>query len=158
MIKKIYLIEDILDNKYVGSTKQTLNERLSKHRCDKKNNNKSCSSKKLNLDYSIIYTLEECSEDLRKEREKYWINEFDTVNINKLNFDQKDYNKNNKEKLKVHYKKYYEKNKDHRIEKNKEWCKNNKEKRDEYINEYNLFRSTKVTNGCYEFIKMLEEY
>ena len=80
---KIYCIEDINDLKYVGSTSQKLYKRFSKHRCDhyiKQN----CSSCLLNLEYAIIYELEDCEEDVRKEREKYWINNLDTVNERKL--------------------------------------------------------------------------
>ena len=44
----IYCIEDINDLKYVGSTKQTLEKRLSGHRADKYRE-KSYSSSKLNF-------------------------------------------------------------------------------------------------------------
>ena len=138
----IYCIEDCDGLKYVGSTKKILNQRLSEHKTDKKRN-RGCSSEKLNLNICKIYSLELCDECDRKERERHWINEFDTVNELKLNFDKKEWCKNNKEKSK---------------EISKEWNENNKEKKNEYDKEYNLFRSRKVTNGCYEFIKMLEEY
>ena len=94
----IYLIEDINDLKYVGSTTQPINCRHANHRCDKYRNH-GCSSAELHLEYSIIYLLEECSEEDRKERESYWINKIDCVNKNKLDFDEKEYrkeyNKNN---------------------------------------------------------------
>ena len=77
---KIYCIEDINDLKYVGSTKQKLKVRMRQHRTQR-----DCSSDQLNLDYSMIYTLEECEEDLRKERERHWINTIDCVNVLKLN-------------------------------------------------------------------------
>ena len=80
----IYCIEDINDLKYVGSTTQKLSKRLSKHRCEHYIK-QDCSSRYLNLDYCIIYELEDCEEDFRKEREKYWINYLDTVNERKLN-------------------------------------------------------------------------
>jgi len=116
---RIYCIEDINDLKYVGKTTQKLNDRLTGHRRSKKNEG-DCSSRELNLDYCIIYLLEECSEGLSKERERYWINELNTVNIQKLNGediekrkerDRIDYNKN-KEYYKNHCKNYYEKNKE----------------------------------------------
>ena len=135
----IYLIQDCNGLKYVGSTTQKLNNRLSNHITDKKRNSY-CSSQKLNLDKCEIYLLETCDESNRKERERYWINEFDTVNQKKLNFDKKEYQK----------------------EYDKEWGKNNKEHKKEYnkkySKEYDLFRRKKVINGCYQFIKMLEDY
>ena len=81
----IYCIEDINDLKYVGSTKQYLSTRLCGHRRD------NCSSSKLNLYNCIIYELESCPEDQRKERERYWINKIDCVNIHKLNYSDKEY-------------------------------------------------------------------
>ena len=127
----IYCIEDINDLKYVGSTKQTLKRRLSKHISDKRKK-RLYSSSKLDLDNCKIYSLESCNESNKKERESYWINEFDTVNEHKLNFDTTDYQKF--------------------------WNKNNKQRREEYHKEIYLFRKKNVVNGCYEFIKMLEEY
>ena len=73
---KIYCIEDINGNKYIGSTGSELKERLSHHRCHNK-----CSSYKLDLYNSFIYTIEECDEENRNEREQYWIDNTECVNI-----------------------------------------------------------------------------
>ena len=99
----IYCIEDINDLKYVGKTKQDLNRRFLDHK-----SKKDCSSSKLHLEHSIIYLLEECEEDLAKEREQYWIETIDCVNeynaVRKLTKEeynkqyQKEYRKKNKEK------------------------------------------------------------
>ena len=138
----IYCIEDINDLKYVGSTKQSLNKRLRTHITDKKRKSKITSSK-LNLEYCSIYSLENCNESNRKEREKYWINKIDCVNKYKLDYDDKSYHIN-----------YREKNKETIALRNKKWNDSNKY----YEKERWLFRSKKVVNGCYEFIKMLEQY
>ena len=128
----IYCIEDINDLKYVGSTKLKLNKRLNKHRCDK-NKNHYYSSSKLDLDNCKIYSLEtDVSKKDKKERERYWINHIDCVNEIKFNYDNQEF-----------CKKYYQENKENLKQKSKE--------------NY-LFRSKKVVDGCYEFIKMLEEY
>mgnify|MGYP003649735421 CR=1 FL=1 len=104
----IYCIEDINDLKYVGSTKQTINIRHTEHKCQKYNKTR-CSSKKLILENSIIYVLEECSEEDRKERERYWINKLDTVNINKLNYTDEEWCKNNRDKKNASCRKNYHK-------------------------------------------------
>lgn len=75
----IYCIEDINDLKYVGKTKQSLSDRYKGHKSDKYCK-KGCTSSKLHLEHSIIYLLEECEEDLVKEREQYWIETIDCVN------------------------------------------------------------------------------
>ena len=85
---QIYCIEDCNGLKYVGSTIYPLNERFSKHKYEKKMN-RYCSSKKLDLDNCKIYQLEECDISHKKEREKYWINITDCVNIIKYNYDYK---------------------------------------------------------------------
>lgn len=95
----IYCIEDINDLKYVGSTKMKLSDRFQAHK-----SKKDCSSTKLNLYNAIIYPLEECEEDLRKEKEQYWINKIDCVNIYKaFGFNKKEYHKeykkNNRERI-----------------------------------------------------------
>ena len=105
----IYCIEDINDLRYVGSTSQKLNTRLSNHKSDK-NRNKGCSSSNLNLGNCIIYELERCDESNKKEREQYWINRIDCVNQNNAIFDKKE-----------HYKEYYEKNKEKIKEQRKEY-------------------------------------
>ena len=103
----IYLLEDINDLKYIGSTTSKLYERLSEHRYDKKRA-KYCSSSKLNLYNCIIIELEQCNKEDKKERERYYINKIDCVNQMKLNFDQKEYqkgyDKKNKEQIKEYQK------------------------------------------------------
>tara|TARA_Y100001973_G_scaffold101764_1_gene165472 strand:- start:38 stop:418 length:381 start_codon:yes stop_codon:yes gene_type:complete len=89
----IYCIEDINNLNYIGSTNQELNKRLNRHRYDKRHNFKPCSSIRLNLDRCKIYELEKCQESNRKERERYWINNMECVNIMKLNFDAKTYDR-----------------------------------------------------------------
>ena len=116
----IYCIEDINDLKYVGKTTQKLSKRLHGHRGDKKID-RGCSSAKLNLYNCIIYQLEECEEDLSKDREKYWINKIDCVNIVKYNFNEEEYNKQ-------YHRKYQEKNKDKLKEYHREYTNKNKDK------------------------------
>ena len=99
---QIYCIEDCNQLKYVGSTIYPLNKRLLQHKSQR-----SCSSKKLDLDNCKIYQLETCDISHRKEREKYWINNIDCVNERKLNFDSKEYNKKYGKKYGKKYRKKY---------------------------------------------------
>ena len=55
--------------------------------------------------------LEECEDSERMEREKYWINKIDCVNVIKYNWDEKEYKKiyreKHKEEIKEYMRKYY---------------------------------------------------
>ena len=113
---KIYCIEDINGNKYIGSTCQVLKQRLSHHRCHNK-----CSSYKLDLYNSFIYTIEECDEDDRKEREQYWIDNTDCVNMYNTTFDKKEY-----------MKQWHIDNRDKKLEMSKQYYIDNPEKMKEY--------------------------
>jgi len=82
---------------YIGSTKNLYN-RMHVHKC--KTCKYKCSSKIIIESGSYdVEILEECDDDLRLEREQYWINQFDCVN--KTNpIAKKDWDKRNKEKIK----------------------------------------------------------
>ena len=115
---KIYLIEDCKGLKYVGCTKNNLNQRLSEHKSNKKRG-KYYSSSKLNLDDCRIICIDECNEEDKKDKEAYWINKIDTVNDVRLDFNIKEYYKNNKEKYKEYNEKYYKNNKEYKEYKKK---------------------------------------
>ena len=100
----IYLIEDINGLKYVGSTKNKLNNRLSHHKADQKLNRRA-TSKQLDLLNCSIKTIDTTDETNRLKIEKYWINKIDCVNVRRYDFDRvkymKQYNIDNKEHLKI---------------------------------------------------------
>jgi predicted GIY-YIG superfamily endonuclease len=100
----IYLIEDINGLKYVGSTKNKLNIRLSHHKADQKLNRRA-TSKQLDLLNCSIKTIDTTDETNRLKIEKYWINKIDCVNVLRYDFDRvkymKQYNIDNKEHLKI---------------------------------------------------------
>ena len=133
----IYCIEDINNVKYVGSTTRELNTRLTEHRYDRKRN-PFLSSKDLNLDNCKIYELEKCEDKVSHDREKYWINKIDCVNIIKLNFDNKEYALKNKDKINEKNKNYRQNNKDRIQEYKKQYRLKNKYKIKEYNKEYYL--------------------
>ena len=130
----IYCIEDINDMKYVGSTKLPLNTRFTSHKAKKKSaiwgRAIGCSSSKLHLEHSVIYEIERCHENERKDRERYWINKTECVNERKLNTDNEKYKKE-------YRKQYHQRNKDRLCRKQRE-CR--------------------IMNRIYKFLKILEEY
>ena len=114
----IYCIEDINDLKYVGKTTQKLHDRWRRHLSDKYNPKaRKCSSNKLNLYNSIIIPLEECDEENAREREQYWKNKIDCVNVNNpikksgQEYSEK-WRKNNREKKLQQQARYRENNRD----------------------------------------------
>ena len=81
---KVYKIVDNEGKSYVGSTGEYyIRKRLHTHRRDQKIL-AGCSSQQLDLYNCEITLLEIVSKEQRKERESYWINEIDCVNIRKL--------------------------------------------------------------------------
>lgn len=73
----IYIIEnDINNNKYVGQTSHTIEYRWNLHKRDYVYFNYPLYNafKKYGLEHFSIRQLEECNEDIVQEREKYWIN------------------------------------------------------------------------------------
>jgi hypothetical protein len=142
---KIYCIEDINDLKYIGSTTQSLNQRLNKHRFQKRCDNH-ITSKKLNLYNCIVYELETCDEYDRDERERYWILNTDCVNFHipggqseeQLREKKKIYTDKNKEK-KREYDKQRRILQKEKLKKQKEEYRNkpeNKLRQQEYMKEY----------------------
>ena len=148
---KIYKIVDNTNNNiYIGSTIQTLKERL---RCHEKDLDSSSKSIIDNGDYDILL-IENYPCESKKEleaREGFYIRNNDCININvpgrtqkeyyqdnreqKLQY-QKEYKKNNPELLKESKKKHYIKNKEKILEQQKTYVSNNKEKVSEYKKEW----------------------
>jgi hypothetical protein len=153
----IYCIEDINDLKYIGSTTQSLNQRLNNHITKKRNDNP-ITSKKLNLYNCIIYELEICDECDRNEREKYWIENTECVNKNKpggqteeeLREKKKIYTDKNKEKKRLYDKQRRILQKE-KLKKQKEEYRNkpeNKLRQQEYMKEY--MRKNKEKKRLYD--------
>ena len=113
----IYLLEDINDLQYVGSTAQiNIYQRLSTHRRDKKNCS-NCSSGKLNLYNCSMIALETCKNetDIRRQREGYWISQYPKcVNTKRLNSTRlyKDLNEEQKAAKRASSRRYYNRNRE----------------------------------------------
>ena len=140
---KIYKITDNTnDNKYIGSTCQSLKTRLSKHKCDYKKFLKGIfpivTSFDIikNNDYKIEL-LENCDIKTKQElltRERYYIENNECLNHNIPGRTGKEYYNDNKDKIKDKIKDYYITNKD----KKKDYYITNKDKIKEYIKNYRV--------------------
>jgi hypothetical protein len=134
---KIYLIEDINDLRYVGSTNQKyLNSRFSQHKYHKKIGH-TCSSSKLNLDNATITELEICQENERHERERHWVKKLGCVN-DRLQLSVEELNESKKVREREKSARYYEqhKNTQEYKDKAKKYYKDNKEYFKEYSKKY----------------------
>lgn len=151
----IYLLEDINDNRYIGSTGElNLNDRLSTHRRDEREHlfgirNRNCSSMKLDLYHCNIIPLMECNNnwDTRRRWEKYFMNYVYPESVNNKRFqtmDKKQYYKDNKEKIMKNNNKWREKNKDRVNAKRREYYHKNKERILERKKELRLKNKNKI--------------
>ena len=121
---------------YYGSTTQKINRRFSHHKGGFNRNINKCTSIKLFQEYGVencyVELVEEVTEELRKEREAYYIKTFECVNktipARTLQEYRKEYQEKNKEKNAEYQKEYREKNKEKNAEYTKEYQEKNKEK------------------------------
>ena len=113
---KIYLLENSSGQKYVGKTTTSLKQRFTSHLCP----SNQTSSKLMEPKPNKITLLEECDDCISFERERYWINNYDTINILKLNKDKTEYGKVWNEENKEWFADYHQKNKDKRYEQQKQ--------------------------------------
>ena len=143
---KIYRIYCNITKKcYIGSTTTTLSRRLSTHRgCYKKFLNgglyhyMSSFEVLKNNDYVIILIENyECkSKEELFQRERYYIENTECVNINIPNRSSKEWNQNKKQWIQEYNKKYYVENLKNLLEKSNEYYENHKDqikKRKKYI-------------------------
>jgi hypothetical protein len=135
----IYLLEDINDNRYIGSTSEkNINDRLNTHRRDEREHllgirNRNCSSMKLDLYHCNIIPLLECNNDWDRRRkwESYFMNYVYPECVNNKRFktmDKKQYYKDNKERITIRNNNWREKNKEKVNAKRREYYQNNKER------------------------------
>jgi hypothetical protein len=146
---------------YIGSTTQSLNDRLQGHKDDSKRN-KQITSKQLFIDnasVSIEIIEELCNIILRDLRfkESQYIKATKCVNKVIPGRTSKEYNEDNKDKAKKYYednkdkinnkaKKYYEDNKDKIINKSKKYYEDNKDKVNESGKKYRESNTEKIND------------
>ena len=154
---------------YYGSTIRPLNERLSKHKYDFKNNY--CVSSKIlfewgNVKINMIEEIEfEDKKELR-EREAYYIKNLKCVNKEIPNRSKKEYYCDNRKKILTHCKEYNGKNKEKKKLYDKEYNKINKNKKKQKficgcgsnIIKADITRHKKTNkHQVYEFLKEIEK-
>ena len=131
---RIYkILNNIDDDVYVGSTCQTLSQRMTHHRSKSKLVNPTRliykKMQELGVKEFYIELIEECPCDSIEEllkREGYYIREIGTLNKIIAGRTNKEYRQDNKEKLYEQHKMYRENNKEKLIEYYKEWYLVNK--------------------------------
>ena len=150
-VGKIYkIVSDQTDDIYYGSTKQPLCKRLYDHR----NHYKRYTNGTFNYVSSFeivkyndcqIFLVEQIDECRSKEelhaRERYYIENFESVNIQHPNRTDKEYYQDNKEKIKE----YYQDNKDRIIKRQKEHYQDNKDRIIKKVKEYRQKNKEKIS-------------
>jgi hypothetical protein len=137
---------------YIGSTKQTLARRFSKHKTRKQ-----CSSRQLVERYGAdrleIIQLEECNEETRFIRERWWIENTPCINI------LRPFRTNEElvEETNARSKKYYEENRERMIETQKKHYEANKEKIAEYKRQYSEANREKIAENKRQYYESNRE-
>ena len=150
---KIYrIVCDTTGLTYIGSTVETLSNRLSKHKSHYKHylkdKNPFITSFKIleNNNYKIIL-IDNCpcnsKEELHREERKY-IETIECVNKYVPGRTDKEYRTDNKDKIKEYKKEYRENNKDKINQKNKEYREDNKDKIKETQKEWYKNNKTEI--------------
>jgi len=134
IIYKLYNDKDC----YVGSTIQTLGQRLTTH---KSKNNHTISKKIIESKIFKMEIIEEVNLDSRFIREQFWIDTISTLkqqNVFRENKEEyrkkyiKEYQEQNKERISQQHKEYHEQNREKQLKQMKEiskkWYDENKEK------------------------------
>ena len=137
----VYNLSDGINN-YYGYT-DNMARRWRVHKSDKKRNH-TCSSKKLDFDNTIITVLESSlSKEWGHIWEKFYIQNYECVNIIKYTFDKKEwrvkYNETHREEIKKYNDSNKEKRKEHYEENKEDILLKRKEYSEENINEYTAF-------------------
>jgi len=138
---------------YYGSTTKPLNDRLSGHKNNFKNNKQVSSKILFEWGNVKINMIEEINFEDKKElldREAYYIKNLECVNKKIPNRTDKQYYSDNKDKIKQKIKKYYEKNKEKKQQQNKKYYEKNKEKKQQYYsdNKDKILKNLNVKITC----------
>ena len=137
------IVCNVTGEKYYGSTKRTLEQRLSKH----KGKDNTCCSKKIILrgDYDIYQLAEYDTIEKAEMKEKWYINNKECINEQRVRLTD--------EERKEYYKEYYQENKDKILERMKEKYEINCEKINKIHKEYYYKNKDKICEKAKETIE-----
>jgi hypothetical protein len=124
MSVKIYAVRNhSSSDTYIGSTTQTLCDRLAEHRADMKRGRAISSIQVMKCPTAYIELLEECEKSKKKERERWWIrNTPNCINEQKLQTDEEKRVAMNKATVE-----YHKRNRELHNQRAREWRAKNKE-------------------------------
>ena len=132
---------------YIGKTKKNLNVRFRKHKHDYKqwlngNFNRVTSFEIIQYPDATIELVEDDLDELQAaERERYWISQFNTVNICIPGRTKREWHQDNRERMSEYFKQYHVENREIILERVKQYYIDNRERISEY-------KSQKITCDC----------
>ena len=135
---------------YVGKSTTTPTRRFDKHKRDYKawlngKQNYITSYELIKHDDCIMTVLEyDIPDDLLTEREGHWHKQFDCVNKQVPNRNQKEWYQDNRDEILEHQKQYYKDNRDEMLEHQKQYYKDNRDEMLEYQNQYRINNQEKA--------------
>jgi hypothetical protein len=138
---KIYMIcSEQTDKVYIGSTKQTLEDRFSVHKSQAKRTDKYCRSRLLlnNFTDCRIVLIEITTKENRLVRERYWIEHYvdRAVNCQIPGRTKKQYYQQHADEYKEYNRDYYQQHIDELKEKQKEYYQQHADEYKEYNRDY----------------------
>jgi hypothetical protein len=138
---KIYLISSSQTNKvYIGSTKNTLEQRFSLHKSHAKNTKYKCRSRVLINEFSDckIDLIEYTTKEDRLPRERFWVEYYGDRAVNRQipGRTQKEWYQQHAEEMKENYKEYYQQHAEEIKERMKEYNQQHAEEIKENYKEY----------------------
>ena len=140
---------------YIGSTTQSLSQRLAQHRCNFKRFKE---GKGVCPNYSVleddecqITLIEDCPCERKEQllmRERFWIENMSCINITHPLRTSQEYHRDNKESINERHQNNYHNNIEMEHERNKTYYYTNKEKEKERKAKYYLENKAKVIQRC----------
>jgi hypothetical protein len=136
------IVCNITNERYIGSTKRKLNERMQQHR--ELRYSSKCIIERNNYTSKILEHYSCNDKDELRKREQYWMNKLECINHAKAwsKNSKKEWLEENKEYVREWHKNQYQKNKEHRLKLGKIWEEKNKEYKKKYRKQLYEYKNT----------------